>query len=283
MKYVYLFVLLLVLTTKGSTQNISREECPTFTFKMEKPSQKKMEKASFHLLKEAILYAKKSHREKAYKKYYQSLLSIEVFKKCFNFKDIYFTKSFIELEVGKLYDNNNPSFALTYYNKVIEIEKNNSIDSTNPIINFRVKKSRSILLQVAYLKIGYIFLTNEENKKALNYFKKSLEVIDFSSITSPKDNKIVASLYNNIGTIYGEEEEVSRGLIYFNKALPFALKANDKKLLMYIYNNIALTAMDKKDINYSITTLKDTIKTLKLDKSIKWVEKKDIFFYYIII
>ena len=271
MKYLYIFILILGLTTRGSPNNLSRE-CTTFG--MESLSQEKMEKVSFYLYKKATIYADKHNREKAFENYKQNLLNIRLLKSCLNFKDSYFIKSFIELEIGKLYENSNPSSALVYYKKIMQIE-NNSIDSTNPSIKFNIKKSRYILLQEAYHRTGQIYLVHGKDKKALKYLNKGLEIIDFSFISSPKEYRKIAFLYNDIGIIYGNYQESSKSLIYMNKSLSFALKANDKKLLMYIYNNISINSKDNKS---SIKILKDTINRLELDKSMKWIDKKDIYF-----
>lgn len=92
-------------------------------------------------------------------------------------------------------------------------------------------------------------LTNQEVSSLLsqghNYFKnadfenslKILRVALYYSIKI-KNDSLTAKIYNRIARNYGELSEEKKSLLYFNKALKYAKKANDKETLLMIAINI---------------------------------------------
>ncbi|MBC5834504.1 response regulator [Flavobacterium sp. F372] len=70
-------------------------------------------------------------------------------------------------------------------------------------------------------------------KSSLNNAQKLLQYS-----LSKNDNSYAAKAYNIIGLNYEEFSDLKKALYYYKEGIKYAIKANDKQLLEYLYNNI---------------------------------------------
>lgn len=94
---------------------------------------------------------------------------------------------------------------------------------------------------------GYFELYTSNYKKALHYYFKALPTAE-----SNKDYISLCTIYNAIGSIFSDLEEIDKSIIYYNKVVTIAKKLNYKKKLGTVYNNLGytFTNLNKLDTAY---------------------------------
>ena len=113
----------------------------------------------------------------------------------------------------------------------------------------------------AYNRIGNVYSMQNENKKALEFYLKCLDMrLDLN------DSKNISDIYNNIGLIYNSDKKHGLALEYFYLALKESQKRNDNLDIAYYYRFIAVTYR-------TVGDYKNTIKNLNL--SLEVLEELD--------
>jgi len=118
------------------------------------------------------------------------------------------------------------------------------------------------------LAIIYARLNNKE--KALYYFNN---IADYWEVE--KDSLSLAKTYNNIGTLY-LNNDIDSSLIYYNKAFAIAEKLKDDDLYSYVYTNLGRGNLLKGNPDIAIKNFKKAIEISKLDG----VESDNAWIYY---
>ncbi len=128
--------------------------------------------------------------------------------------------------IGLIYkDIGNYDKALAYVNNALFIDQRAfgkdyiSIDLNN--------------IGTIYRKKGLAGGSEEDFRRALEYFRKSIQLINEA------DNKKTAiQIYNNIGTVHADLEDYSEALKYFRLGLGLAEKTKDKEGISLLSNNM---------------------------------------------
>ncbi|MCT8338697.1 tetratricopeptide repeat protein [Flavobacteriaceae bacterium TK19130] len=89
--------------------------------------------------------------------------------------------------------------------------------------------------------LAIVYARSENKEQALHYFRK---VYNFQK--KQKDTVLLASILNNMGTLY-LDEEIDSSLAYYNTALALSINLNDTNLNQYIYTNLGRAYAIKKD------------------------------------
>ena len=113
-----------------------------------------------------------------------------------------------------------------------------------------VLKDQTILkngLARAYGSIGYVFMVQSSNDKALQYNLKALKLFE-----ETKNNDKLSRIYNNLGVIYNTQSNFPKALFYYQKCLKIKILKND------ISTGITTT-----NIGFSYLNLKNLPKALK--------------------
>ncbi|PLX01527.1 MAG: hypothetical protein C0594_13065 [Marinilabiliales bacterium] len=111
-------------------------------------------------------------------------------------------------------------------NKIVEAYLDEVQDSSD------VYKFRELQASI-FNNIGYIYNRYGHNQKALNYYKKSLEIRQLNG-----DSNGVAVLLNNIAAIYFGQGDMTSTLQYYTEALRISEKLGDKYKIAMAYNNL---------------------------------------------
>ena len=86
----------------------------------------------------------------------------------------------------------------------------------------------------AYNRIGNVYFQQKENKKALEFYEKCLDIrIEL------KDSKRTSNIYNNIALIYKSEKRYGLSIEQFTLALNESIKRNDNEDIASYYSSIA--------------------------------------------
>ena len=88
-----------------------------------------------------------------------------------------------------------------------------------------------------YSQLGFIKDHQDDYNKALDYYKKALEI---EQKIYPTDHRIFSTSYNNIGGVYHSMKQYSKALLCYEKDLEISLKtrSSDDHHLAVLYNNI---------------------------------------------
>ncbi len=156
----------------------------------------------------------------------------------------------------------------------------------------------------SYKNIASAYRMYAENQKALNYFKKALnlseelgdkkseaDVLGYMGLINESqddfqqalkkilaslkireqigDKKGIASSYNYIGIIYSDQNNNSKSLEYYFKSLELRKELNDKNGIAEIYNNIGVVYIDQKKIDSAILIHR---MSLKIEKELQLKE-----------
>lgn len=159
-----------------------------------------------------------------------------VYGRTFNYnKAFYYIHKLIELTKktgdlnmqAKAYSNLGTIFSVIkdYKNALIYLNKGLKI-----IEGVKGKESLTISL---YNNIAIAYGYNKEYEKTLDFQFKSLKLIE-----GGKDNRQRAITLSNIGFTFTLIKKDNEALVYFLKALPYAIKENDVLLLANIFRNI---------------------------------------------
>lgn len=128
--------------------------------------------------------------------------------------------------------------------------------STYNTSKYNLKKASS------YGNIGILFEELGDNKRALNYFYKCLNIKNKTN-----DYRGVALTYGSIGTVYYNENKMDLAATYYQKALDLLLQEKDENNASVFIGNLAVIYMDKQDYNKAIAFLSEGLEIdRKLDK-----------------
>ncbi|NTW34173.1 MAG: tetratricopeptide repeat protein [Bacteroidetes bacterium] len=128
-----------------------------------------------------------------------------------------------------------------------------------------------------YNNIGTIYKSQSNFSKALEYYRKSLEI---NKLTGDKNGESIN--YNNIGIIYSEQgNRPEEALEYFKKSLKISEELNDEQGMSVNYTNISCLNKDMKNyrqaLEYGYKALSITKKLGTLDtKQLVYLDLSDI-------
>ncbi len=146
----------------------------------------------------------------------------------------------IYLEIGLIFETENPDSVLVYYNKCLELAIKKGI---------KQKQARAL----RYIGIFYSGRANYE--KAEEYYHKSLTIK-----REIGDMKGISSCYNNFGNIYYEKSKYNTAIDYHLKSLEICKELNDTMGMAASYNNLGNVYYqmgdNKKTIRYYLKTLR---------------------------
>jgi len=97
----------------------------------------------------------------------------------------------------------------------------------------KVKQTLLVYLAEALNNVGYVYMNQGNNKKALEYYHKSLEARE--EIEGEND---IATTLNNIGMIYFNQGDIPKSLEYIHKGLRLREDKKDSKGMANSSNNI---------------------------------------------
>ncbi|MDA3954464.1 MAG: tetratricopeptide repeat protein [Bacteroidales bacterium] len=99
----------------------------------------------------------------------------------------------------------------------------------------------------AYNRIGNVYSQKKENKLALEYYNKCLDIrIELG------DSKGISDIYNNFAVVYSSENQHGLALEYFYKALQESKTRNDKEDISVFYSAIGVSYAELGDYKNSI-------------------------------
>lgn len=160
--------------------------------------------------------------------------------------------------IGKEYQKQNADSAIYYH---------------NAIINYVQKRNQKIYLIEALKDLGFDYYLKGDNLKAVEYFEKGLKEINSISIKTLsigeklKLNKLTASVYGNLGILFGDESDYTNSLIYFYKCLSIFEIIGDYDGLVRSNNNIAIIYKNLKNYNKSIEYYNKAINSEIINKN----------------
>jgi tetratricopeptide (TPR) repeat protein len=101
--------------------------------------------------------------------------------------------------------------------------------------------------------------------KALDIYSKLLNELLVDTL-NPKYNKLLVSLYNNIGNIYDIKDTNQKALYYYQKCQVLSLKNNDSTSLSMVYKNIGDLYLKLDSLDVAEKYMKDALQIrLKLN------------------
>ncbi|MCX6247389.1 MAG: tetratricopeptide repeat protein [Bacteroidetes bacterium] len=136
----------------------------------------------------------------------------------------------------------NFSIALDYYFKMLQI-----LDDAVPLNHDTTSLSKKYA--GLYASIGTCYFNMDNNLKALEYYRKSLEVVKKLARydkSYPVEEKL-AVLYGNIGSACLNNYNFSEAKYNFEKALELSKFLNNPKFDGSLYNNLGIIYKEKKD------------------------------------
>jgi tetratricopeptide (TPR) repeat protein len=95
--------------------------------------------------------------------------------------------------------------------------------------------------------IGFIYRSKGDLDKALEYYLKSIKVEEQNKFAA-LDKDRIPTTYNNIAGIYTQKGDIARALEYFNRSLSIREKNKDKKGIGVCLNNIGFIHFSQGDI-----------------------------------
>ena len=110
----------------------------------------------------------------------------------------------------------------------------------------------------AYNRIGNVYSIQNENKKALEFYLKCLDMrLDLN------DSKSISNVYNNIALLYKLDKKFGLALEYYYLALKESQDRNDKLDISSYYSSIAIIYGDLGDYKNSIKYLMLSLEIVK--------------------
>ncbi|MDP2915919.1 MAG: CHAT domain-containing protein [Candidatus Aminicenantes bacterium] len=88
---------------------------------------------------------------------------------------------------------------------------------------------------IVYRKKGLLSGSAEDFRKALEYFRKALDLIDVE-----RAKKTAVNILNDIGTVHSDMGNPSKALVYFERALRIAESVSDKEGISLTANNLGI-------------------------------------------
>ncbi len=113
----------------------------------------------------------------------------------------------------------NPDTAIIICEEMLKLSKKNSL---------KVSTAES------YGWLAYLYGYSGDNKKALKYNLKSVEILKNTNL-----KESLANVYINIASIYSDKGDIKESLNYYNKSLVVQRASNNKKSMGITYNNMA--------------------------------------------
>ena len=141
-----------------------------------------------------------------------------------------------------LNSSGNYSLALEYYFKMLKL-----LDEESSKTDFEIKqKTRYASL---YAQIGLCYFSMEKQKKALEYFARSLDLCNSIYAHDKKFplNERQLILYNNIGSVYLTNNDLENAKSNFEKALQLNTTLNNQRFYGGLYNNLGIIHKTKKE------------------------------------
>jgi len=133
----------------------------------------------------------------------------------------------------------NPDTAVILFHKARETAEGNLASGPRTALE---KKYLSSLAD-ALNNIGYIYDSQGDIPKALEYFHKSLKIREDIG-----DKKGIAISLNNIGNIYKNQGDIPKALEYFHKSLIISEEIGNKQGIALSLNNIGRIYNNKGEI-----------------------------------
>ncbi len=104
-----------------------------------------------------------------------------------------------------------------------------AINSYDQCIEYSLPRNDSVTIRECYLNKGAVYFAQGLNSKALDYFLLALKYSE--NLDKEKE-------YNNIGTVFFNEEEYDEAYNYYNKALDILKAKGDQYGILVAHNNI---------------------------------------------
>lgn len=129
-----------------------------------------------------------------------------------------------------------------HFNK---LENQKSLDKAKTALNFAVKLNDDELIAKSYNIIGLNFDEYLDPDKAIEYYEKG---INHANLT--ENDSVKQWLYNNLGNVYAYSKvDIAKSILYYKKALTYAVKIRDEVEINYIKQNIASAYFAEKKYN----------------------------------
>ena len=130
-------------------------------------------------------------------------------------------------------------------NNFNKLENQKSLDEAKIALNFAVKLNDDELIAKSYNIIGLNFDEYLDPDKAIEYYEKG---INHANLT--ENDSVKQWLYNNLGNVYAYSKvDIAKSILYYKKALTYAVKIRDEVEINYIKQNIASAYFAEKKYN----------------------------------
>ena len=141
-------------------------------------------------------------------------------------------------------------------------KQNAQIDSLKNVIESAKHDSSVVKAYIAWDNIIYVSdpeLDHELNKKIIEICNKNL-ADELSAKSKAFFQKILASSYNNIGTIYQRQSNYKQALDYHTKSLKIKEEIGDKNGIALSYNNLGIIAWYQGNYKQALNNYEKSIK-----------------------
>jgi signal transduction histidine kinase len=129
-----------------------------------------------------------------------------------------------------------------HFNK---LENQKSLNKAKNALHFAVKLDDDELIAKSYNIIGLNFDEYLDSDKAIEYYQKG---INYANLTD--NDSLKQWLYNNLGNVYAYSKvDIAKSILYYKKALTYAVKIRDEVEINYIKQNIACAYFAEKKYN----------------------------------
>ncbi|HYG51932.1 MAG TPA: sensor histidine kinase [Flavobacteriales bacterium] len=130
------------------------------------------------------------------------------------------------------------------------------------VLKIRIELKDSIGIGAVHNKLGIVYQTKMELKKALEHNLKALDIFEKKGITP-----YVTQCLNNIGIIHFNLKNYDKSLEFHNKCIDIRKKSNDEWGVAASYVNVANVFLETHDTAKAIVYLKDAITVFKRIKN----------------
>lgn len=135
----------------------------------------------------------------------------------------------------------NYALALEYYYKQLHLLDSKTLESTDSL-------SRLEDYAKLYVRIGSCYFNIDNHTKALDYYTKSLKVVEKLGMLNPhypyNEKKMI--LINNIGSAYLSSYQFHKAHEYFEQALAMNLQVDKPAFTASICNNLGIVAKERR-------------------------------------
>lgn len=127
----------------------------------------------------------------------------------------------------------------THFSK---LENQKSLDKAKSALNFSIELKDDELIAKSYNIIGLNFDEYLETNKAIDYYEKGIKHANLT-----QNDSIKQWLYNNLGNVFAYRKiDITKSILYYKKALSYAIKIKDEIEINYIKQNIASAYFEEK-------------------------------------